>query len=62
MAKGKIEKYVDKIVGRYFLGFAVATILLCFKIIDNNTWIWVAGFFFAGGIAKKIVDGKDNGN
>ena len=56
MAKdnGIAQKWLDKYLGRYFLAWVIATVLLCFKILDSQSWIWVTGFFFIGGAASGI--------
>ena len=52
-----IENLIDKFLGRYFLAFVVATILLVTKVIDVETWKWICGFFFGGGAITSIANG-----
>lgn len=44
-----MKKYIDKFLGRYWLGFVVATILLCFGFITAEVWQVVCIAFFTGG-------------
>lgn len=41
---------------RRLLVFVTATVLLCTKIIDQNTWLVVAGIFIAASSTQKIFE------
>ena len=57
-----LGNYIDKFFSRKFFAFLAATILLIFKVIDQQTWLIIISVYIGTqGIVDMIKALKQNG-
>ena len=62
----KLKDFVNRVLSREFIVFAVGTFMAYDKILESNYWLWLAGIFIssrtvlkAGGF-EKLLGKNDN--
>jgi hypothetical protein len=50
-----LEKWTKNLGSKTFIVVLIATVLICFRIIHESTWVWIVGLWIAGEKGKTIM-------